>query len=73
MIFPTKADGLSYEIFARRMGTDRAKAFKEVLTDIMKDRKYCMAVIDLHPGSQSKFMVWTKMLPNENPVGYVID
>ena len=73
VIFPTKADGLSYEIFARRMGTERSKEFKEVLTDIMKEKRYCMAVIDLHPGSKSRFMVWTKMMPNQDPIGYVID
>lgn len=55
------------------MGSERAKAFKEVLSDIMKDRRYCFAVIDLHPASESKFMVWSKMLPDQNPVGYVID
>ena len=73
VIFPTKSDGLSYEMFARRMGSERSKEFKEVLLDVMKDRRYCSAVIDLHPGSYSKFMVWSKILPNQNPVGYMID
>lgn len=73
VIFPTKADGLSYEIFARRMGSTRSNEFKEVLSDIMKGKRYCMAVVDLHPASDSKFMVWSKMMPNETPVGYVID
>lgn len=39
----------------------------------MKDGKYCMGIVDLHPASDSKFLVWSKMMPKQSPVGYVID
>lgn len=55
------------------MGSARSKEFKEVLADVMKGGKYCLVVVDLHPASDSRFLAWSKMLPDQAPVGYVID